>query len=397
MIGSISVALVLIPQAIAYASIAGLPPETGLFAATIPLMVAAPFVSCPWLQTGPVALTSILTYGALSTIDFESPEERIGAAAILALVVGSTRLSLGVARLGGFTKLLTRPVVLGFTTAAAIVIICSQLSKALGATNDEANVLFRTFVSLKNPAAWSVWEILISIITGLVAWYGRKIHRLFPSILVAVLVGMVISEMFPVPVATVGNLPGEFVSLRLNLPFDKLVHLIIPGILIAFIGFAEPASISMALMHDEKRKWNPNWELCGGGFANLASGLFGGYPVGGSFSRTSINRFAGSTTSWSGFFTGLIVLSLLWATPVLAALPKSALAAVIIVAVIRLIRFRRIWALAREDHLQGAVAIFTFLAVLAMPRLDLGVLAGVAVGACATIWEKRAKRSSIQD
>ena len=378
----------LIPQSIAYATIVGLPPQTGLFAASIPLIVAAPFVSCPWLQTGPVALTSILTYGALSAYKFESTTEMMGAAALVALIVGVTRLLLGVFRLGAFTRLLSRPVVLGFTTAAAILIISSQLSSALGATNTEPNVLYRAFVSLSDPSIWNSREIFIALIAGSVAWYSRAVHKLFPSILVAVLVAILVSKFLPYPVQTVGNLPGEFVSLNFNLPFEKIGMLLLPGLIIAFVGFAEPASISMTLMEEVDRKWNPNWELCGGGMANVASAFVGGYPVGGSFSRTSINRFAGATTSWSGFFTGCIVLSLLCATPILKTLPVSALAAVIIVAVIRLIKVREIIAMAKDNWLHGLVAVFTLFVILWFtPRVDLGVLVGVTVGSCVKYWE----------
>lgn len=385
----------LIPQSIAYATIVGLPPQAGLFAASIPLIVAAPFVSCPWLQTGPVALTSILTYGALSAYKLETTEEMMGAAALVALIVGVTRFLLGAFRLGGFTKLLSRPVVLGFTTAAAILIICSQLSKALGATNAEPNVLYRSFVSLCDPSIWNDREIFIALIAGSVAWYSRKVHKLFPSILVAVVVAIFVSKFLPHPVETVGNLPGEFISLNVNLPLDKIGMLLLPGLIIAFVGFAEPASISMTLMEEANREWSPNWELCGGGMANIASALVGGYPVGGSFSRTSINRFAGSTTSWSGFFTGCIVLSLLCATPVLKALPISALAAVIIVAVLRLLKFREIWEMAKDNWLHGAVAIFTLFVILwSTPRVDLGVLVGVTVGTCVKLWEKLGTNSS---
>ena len=279
---------------------------------------------------------------------------------------------------------------LGFTTAAAILIICSQFSKALGATNEEPNVLYRTLAALSNPSDWKPWEIALSLLAGLTAWFSRKIHRLFPAILFAVVLAMVVGALIPTEVATVGDIPGKFVSLNVYFPIELLGHLILPGLIIAFVGFAEPASISMMLMKAEKREWNPNWELCGGGVANLASALVGGYPVGGSFSRTSINRFAGSTTSWSGMFTGLIVLSLLTITPVLEALPKSALAAVIIVAVIRLIRLGEIWNLFKENRLHGAVAVFTLVAILALtPRVDLGVLVGVTAGASVAFWEKR--------
>lgn len=379
-IGGFSVALVLIPQAIAYATIAGLPPSAGLFAATLPLIVAAPLVSCPWLQTGPVALTSLFTAGALAYYS-NSPEQICSVAATLAVIVGMTRLCLGLSRLGGYIKLLlTRPVVLGFTTAAAILIISSQLAKALGADNAEPNVLHRAFNAVVQ-IKWSLEAIGISIVTAAIALIGKRVHKLFPSVFMAVVLAIIYSKSTGYEGATVGQLSGGFVSLNLNYATQPLLPLLFSGIVIAVVGFAEPASISMTLMEEEELDWNPNQELCGGGLANVVSGLVGGYPVGGSFSRTSINRFAGSTSSWSGLITGTIVLCSLWLTPLLAPLPKAALGTIIIVAVIRLINVKEIWRVYQTNQIYGSVAVTTLIATLATaPRIDIGISIGAILG-----------------
>ncbi|MEM9413047.1 MAG: SulP family inorganic anion transporter, partial [Planctomycetota bacterium] len=352
-IAGVSVALVLIPQSIAYATIANLPAEVGLFAATLPLIIAAPFLSCPWLQTGPTALTSLLAGGALFASGFnsESPEELMAAAALMAVIVGVTRFTLGTFGLGNFTRLLQPPIVLGFTTAAAILIICSQVPKVLGNTSLElvsnvrqGAVLHQAFASL-TAGGWSVYAIGMATFAGVIAYGGRKIHRLFPSVLLAVLLSMLLAAVIGYSGDTVQNLPGQYPFPSFNFPWDKIWSLLVPSIVIAFVGFAEPASISMTLMGEENLEWDPNQELRAGGMANFISGVMGGYPVGGSFSRTSVNKFAGATSSWSGLITGVAVFALLGLTPFLSSLPLSALGAIIIVAVIRLIKIVEIYKL----------------------------------------------------
>jgi SulP family sulfate permease len=279
-------------------------------------------------------------------------------------------------------------VILGFTTGAAILIIASQLPKTLGVTNQESNVLVRALASLRDPN-WLTEAIVLSMATAAFVLGGRRIHRLFPSIFIAMIGAIIYSTVQDYQGPTVGDLPGGFISFNFQLPWQALGKLLFPGIIMAFIGFAEPASISMALMEEEKREWSANQELCGGGLANLASGLIGGYPIGGSFSRTSVNKFAGADTSWSGFITGAVILSLLWLTPYLKHLPDSAIGAVVIVAVIRLIKLREIWDEFKSNKVYGCVAVITLVATLATaPRVDFGIAIGAAVGIAVTIWEK---------
>ena len=339
-------------------------------------------------------MTSLFTAGALSYYA-NTPAQLCAVAATLALIVGLTRLALGLSGLGGYIKmLLTRPVVLGFTTAAAILIISSQLAKALGADNVEVNVIHRAFNALIQ-FKWSEEAICISIATAAVALMGRKIHRLFPSIFLAVVLAIVYSMATGYSGETVGKLAGGFISL--NVSYAPILPLLFSGIVIAVVGFAEPASISITLMEEENLEWNPNQELCGGGLANIVSSLVGGYPVGGSFSRTSINRFAGSTSSWSGMITGLIVLCSLWMTPLLSPLPQAALGTIIIVAVIRLIKVKEIWQVYCTNQIHGAVAVVTLIATLATaPRIDIGISVGAVLGIIvAQIDRKQTQQSSL--
>ena len=154
----------------------------------------------------------------------------------------------------------------------------------------------------------------------------------------------------------------------------------------------------MTLMEEENLTWNPNRELCGGGLANIMSGLIGGYPVGGSFSRTSINKFAGSTSSWSGMITGAVVLSMLWLTPLLSPLPQAALGAIIIVAVIRLLKFKEIWHTYQQKPIQGAVAIATMVATIVFaPRVERGIVFGASLGLLVNYIERKQEATDDED
>lgn len=385
LVAGISVALVLIPQSLAYAELAGLPPAIGLFAAALPPLLAARFVSCPWLQTGPVALTALLTFGALSPLSAPGSSEYVALATQLAVVVGVTRGLLGALRLGRVAYVLSEPVVVGFTSAAAIVIACSQLPKMLGAeSGDSDNVIVNAISALIDPGAWSGEAIAISLATlGIVA-AGRRIHTLFPGILLAVVVTTLWSAASGYGGAVVGELPGQLPSLAFpNL--SGIGQVLLPGVVIAFVGFAEPASIARTLCRTEQRSWSPSRELIGSCVANLSSAVSGGFPVGGSFSRSSVNHLAGGTSWWSGAITGAIVLLLLPTSPVLADLPTATLGAIILSAVYRLVRPREIAAILGRTPVEGAIAIVTVVATLALaPRIDRAILLGVGLSLTAT-------------
>lgn len=393
LVAGISVALVLMPQSLAYAEIAGLPPRVGIITATLPLLVAAPFVSCHYLQTGPVAVTSLLVSGGLASVADQGTAEYIEAASLLAIVVGCTRLILGLLGAGGITKLLRAPVVLGFTTGAAILIISSQFNRTIGsATPDDYGVLRRALWALTHPGTWSPAAIGISLLTAALVLGGRRVHKLFPSVLLAVIVAVVMSNLGGYGQEMVGEIPNDLPSFSVDLPWGRLGDVLLPGLVIAFIGFAEPASIALQFSSEDDLEWDPSQELRGGGLGNLTSAFIGGYPVGGSFSRSSLNRFAGAESSWSGFITGVCVLACLPLVPLLKNLPRAALSAIIVVAIVRLVKVVDIWGLLRaRKNSDGVVALVTMVATIASaPNLQYGVLAGVAVGGVALLIDRRA-------
>ena len=378
LLAGLSVALVLIPQSMAYAKLAGLPPHIGLFASTLPLIAAALCASSPYLQTGPVAMTSLLTLGALTGLAQPESADYLALAALLALVVGVTRLLLGVLRLGLVTYLMTDPVVTGFTSAAAILIMCSQLPKALGVAAPDGGVLWRAGWSLGHPGDWEFMAILLAAVTMALVLRGRRIHRFFPGALVAMTGGILCTEVMGYGGPTVGEVPTGLPTLGLDLPWDQLGSVVVAGVVIALVGFAEAASISRVFATEERQRWSADREFISQGLANVAGAVTGAFPVGGSFSRSSLNRLAGARTRWSGLVTGIVVLAFLPFADVLETLPRAVLGGVVIAAVLGLIQPRKLFGLARASTGDGVVALGTFAATLAMaPRVDHAVLVGI--------------------
>ena len=392
LLAGLSVAMVLIPQSMAYAELAGLPSHIGLFASALPPILAALFASSPYLQTGPVALTSLLTFGALASLANPGSADYVALAALLALMVGVTRLLLGLFRLGVVTYLMRDPVVTGFTSAAAILILASQLPKALGTATPPGGVLWRAGWSLGHPGGWETASLAIAATTVLLVLAGRRVvHRMFPGALIAVGGGISVSRLTDYAGPMVGDVPTALPTLSLDLPWGSTGSLLVGGILIALVGFAEPASIARVFADEDGQRWSANREFVSQGVANLAAAVSGSFPVGGSFSRSSLNRLAGARTRWSGLVTGITVLAFLPFADVLAPLPRATLGGVVIAAVVGLVRPGRLLGMARISPADAVVAWVTFFATLALsPRVEQGVLVGILVSLAVGLRRRRA-------
>lgn len=390
LVAGLSVALVLIPQSLAYAVIAGVPAHVGLFAAALPPLVAAPFGSSPYLQTGPVALTALLTSGALSGAADVGSAEYVGLASLLAFIVGATRLLLGLFKLGRINELMTAPVVLGFTTGAAILIFSSQIPSMLGLDRDTRGVLDGAFWAITSPGDWKLEALAISGLTIAIVVLSRRIHALMPGVLIAVFVFTAWSALVDYDGLVVGELPGGWITLNLDLPWSQLTTLLFAGVVIALVGFAEPASISRTFSTEDRIMWNPNRELVGSGLANLASAASGAFPVGGSFSRSAVGRLAGATSRRAGAVTGLILVAAIPFAGVLETLPTAVLGAIVFTAVVSLITLGKIWALRAAEPASFVVAAGTFVATLATaPRVERGVVIGIALAGLALLLKNR--------
>ena len=372
--------MVAIPQSLAYAELAGMPAQFGLYASALPSLLAAVFVSSRYLQTGPVALTSLLTFGALSGLAATASPEYISLAALLAMLVGLMRLILGLIKLGSLAYLLSEPVLTGFTTGAAILILSSQLPRVFDMDTSGGNVLANAASALANPGQWDWAAVGFAAGAAAVIVGGRRIHRLFPGVLVAVLGGVVVSTLTGYSGSRVGELEGGFISLGFDFPWTSTGELLVPALAIALVGFAEPSSIARTFAAEERQPWNANREMVGQGVANLAAGVSGAFPVGGSFSRSSLNRLAGATSPWSGAITGAFVLLALPLTPLLANLPRAIFGSIVILAVVKLIKITELVELFYQSLPQAAVGVGTLVMTLAFsPRVERGVLVGIGL------------------
>jgi SulP family sulfate permease len=375
----------------AYADLAGMPPIHGLYAAAAAPILAAPFVSSRYLQTGPVALTCLLTLGALAAIATPGSTEYVGLAALLALVVGATRLLIGLLKLGAVAWLMSQPVLQGFTLAAALLILGSQVPAALGTEAVGRGVLEEAGRALANPTAWTPGAVLLSLVTIALIRGSKRIHRLFPGVLVAAAIGLGAS-LAGAPVGPpIGDIAGRLPPLNLDLPWASLPAMIVPGIVIALVGFAEAAAISRTFASEDRERWDPNREFVSQGIANVAAGVLSGFPVGGSFSRSSLARAAGARTWKAGAITGIVVLVALPFASLLAPLPRAILGATVIGAVLLLLDPRPLLSVWRRDRVQAVIGWATFGATLASaPHVEYGVLIGVGAAVMVHLWQEMA-------
>jgi SulP family sulfate permease len=389
LIAGLTVALVLIPQSMAYADLAGLPAYIGLYAAFLPAIVGALWGSSNHLQTGPVAMSSLLTASALAAFGAVTPNEYIRLAAMMAFMVGIIRLVLAVGRLTFAVNFLSRPVVEGFTHAGALIIAASQIGKVLGLRMPNDGPF------LHNLWTYEVMQLdqlhLPTLLLGsgslLLLFLFRNLWPKLPAALcVMILAGITVRAMglheLARPVDIVGAIPAGIPRLVGAVPDLSTAWKLLPGAaVITFIGFMEMYSVTKALAAKNKQKLCIVQETTGQGLASLASAFTGGYPVSGSFSRSALDYAAGSKTGLSSVFTGLFVLLfLLFLTKSIHYLPQAALAAVIIDAVVRLLHFKKFAHYFRVSKADGIAGVLTFGATLFMaPHLEKGILFGAFV------------------
>jgi len=388
-LAGVSVAVVLVPQSLAYAQLAGMPAYRGLFAASIPPLVAAPFASSPYLQPGPTAVSALLTYGALSPLAPLGSARYVELGLLLALMVGVIRVAVGVLRAGVVAYLMSEPLLIGFVPGAAMLIIASQLPVALGVHAHGRNELYRAGWALSHAAHWSTEAIAIGALVSVVLLLGKRIHPLFPGMLLAVVAAILYSKFVGYGGAKLGTIHAGLPPVTTSLPLGDLPHLIVPAFVIALLGFAEASSIARTYAALERKRWDANREFVSQGVANLAAGAFGGFPVGASFSRSALNRLAGAKTNMSGLVTGLTVFAFLPLGFLLEPLPQSVLAATVIVAVVPLIRLDRIVAVGRMSRPQVTITLTAFVLTLALaPHVEWAIATAIGLSVAIHLWRE---------
>ncbi len=388
LVAGLTVALVLIPQSMAYAQLAGLPAYYGLYASFLPVIIASLFGSSRQLQTGPVAVVSLMTAAALEPLAVTNPQGYLVYAAVIAMMVGIFQMSLGLLRLGVLVEFLSHPVVIGFTNAAAIIIGASQLSKLFGVEQETGHHFYVTIWNVLVEASTHTHVPTLAMgITALVIIFGlQRYAPRVPAVLAAVIVTSLIA--FAVGYESslggrvVGNVPAGLPAIawpafEMSIAFD----LIGKAIVIAVVGYMEAISIAKAIAVQTRQRIDANQGLIGQGLANISAGLSGAYPVAGSFSRSAVNMSAGAKTGFAAIITGLLVavsLMFLYFTQYLYHLPQATLAAVIISAVANLIRIKQIKYALRVHKHDGFIAILTFVLTLILaPHLEQSILIGV--------------------
>ena len=402
-IAGITVALVLVQQSMAYAQLAGLPAYYGLYASFLPGIIAALFGSSRQLATGPVAVVSLMTASALEPIAGANQELYIAYAIMLALMVGIFQLGLGLLRLGVLVNFLSHPVVVGFTNAAAIIIGTSQLGKLFGVTAEKAEHTYETVFNILVEATRNTHTetLLMAILAlGIMILLKRFLPKI-PNVLTAVAVTTIISWQIGfegMGGKVVGSIPAGLPPIALpELDFQVMTQLLSVAVVISVIGFMEAISIAKAMATRTRQKLDANQELVGQGLGNIMSSFSGGYAVSGSFSRSAVNISSGAITGFSAVVTGIVVgITLIALTPLLYNLPQATLAAVIIMAVINLIKvepIRHAWKVQRHD---AVVAVITFILTLVWaPHLEQGIKIGVILSLALFLYRTMSPRVAV--
>lgn len=414
-VAAIVVTIMLIPQSLAYAMLAGLPPQAGLYASMLPLVAYAVFGTSRTLAVGPVAVISLMTAAAAGRIAEVGSEAYLAATLLLALMSGLFLLGMGLFRLGFLANFLSHPVISGFITASGLLIAASQLKHILG-------------IDAGGHTIWeithSLWEgrdglNLFTLITGITAliflswvrngfepllralglneYMARLLARTGPILaVIAAILAVTGFGLEAYGVATVGKVPQSLPPLTIPDWDPEMIRLLITSaIMISIVGFVESISVARTLAAKRRQQIDPDRELTGLGAANIAAAFTGGYPVTGGFARSVVNFDAGAETPMAGIMTAVgIGIAALLLTPLLEHLPNAVLSATIIVAVLSLVKLDelvRAWAYSKRDFSAMALTILVTLAL----GVEMGIISGVLLSLALFLYRTSTPHSAI--
>lgn len=401
MIAALIVTIMLIPQSLAYALLAGLPPEAGIYASIVPIVLYAIFGTSRALAVGPVAVVSLLTASAIGQVAEQGTAGYAVAALTLAFLSGGFLVLLGVLRLGFLANFLSHPVIAGFITASGILIATSQLKHILGISASGHTLPEMIASILEHLGEINLITVIIGgLATAFLFWVRKGLKPLLRRLGASALVADIATKAGPVGavvvttvsvwlfgldnagVKIVGEVPQGLPPLTLpSFSPDILGALLVPAILISVIGFVESVSVAQTLAAKKRQRIDPDQELIGLGAANLGAAFTGGYPVTGGFSRSVVNYDAGADTPAAGAYTAVgLSIAAVGLTPLVYFLPNATLAATIIVAVLSLVDFsilKKTWDYSKKD--------FAAVAVTILLTLGMGVEVGVATGVLVSV------------
>ena len=374
----LTTAVMLIPQAMAYAMLAGLPPIVGLYASLLPLAVYALLGTSRQLAVGPVAMVSLLVAQGVAPLAEQGSEAFLTYAVLLAFMVGALQLAMGLLRLGFLVNFLSHPVISGFTSAAALIIGFSQLGHLLGIEIPRGGVGDTLRSAVDQIDAWDWTTLGISLGAVVVLLVAKKLSPRFPRALAVVVVGTLAVVVLGLDVRVVGEVPAGLPGLSMPRLETQAMSTLLPiALTIALVSFMESISVAKAFARRHHYEVDANQELVALGAANLAGSVMSAYPVTGGFSRTAVNDQADARTPMAGLVTaGVVSLALLWLTPLFHSLPKAVLGAIIMVAVLGLVdvhEVKHLWKVKRSDL---ALLALTFFATLFV-GIEEGILVGV--------------------
>ena len=383
----LTVGVMLIPQGMAYASIAGLPAVYGLYASIVPILIYALFGTSRQLAVGPVAMVSLLTATAIGSFEGLTNQEYITYAILLALMVGGIQFLLGLFRLGFLVNFLSHPVVSGFTSAAALIIGLSQLKYLLGVDIPRSHhvheILLNAFDKV-NEVNWIAF--IVGVVGILIIVFSKRLNKSLPGQLFAVIFGILAVKFFELgeganSISIVKEIPSSLPSFVIPNINIEIVEILIPmALTISLISFMESIAVAKAIQ-TKHRDYEvvPNKELVALGFANVIGSFFQSYPTTGGFSRTAVNDQAGAKTGLASVISAvLIVITLLFLTPLFYNLPKTILASVIMVAVFGLIDYKEAIHLLKSNKTDFWMLITTFIATLSF-GIEIGIGLGVVL------------------
>ena len=384
-VAGVTVGIILIPQGIAYALIAGLPPIYGLYSALIPQLIYAIFGTARQVAVGPVAMDSLIVATGVATLALSGSQSYIQIAILLALVVGIFQLLMGILRLGFIVNFLSKPVITGFTSAVAMIIGLNQLGNLLGVRfikSDQIHLLLiDVFIRISQI---SLNTAFIGIVSCIIIVILKNVNSKIPNALIVVILGILTITFFGnhfIDVPIVREIPSGLPSFSFpELDIDQIRELLPIAITLVLVGYLETISIGKTLeaKQDEYRV-DANQELVALGLGNIFGSLFKSYPSTASFSRSAINEDAGARTGLAAIVScALVALTLLFLTPIFYNLPKTVLASIIIVSVVKLVNVKEARHLWKANNLDFWLLIATFFATLIL-GVEYGILTGVGL------------------